>query len=61
MVTYVNLDVSIHGLQLKDDSELETFRLSIESIFRKLHPSLRFESDVVVEIVEHSGACGGDK
>jgi hypothetical protein len=57
MIPYVYFGVSMHGLQLKNDGEVEALRAKIEEAIRPLHPGIRFDSDVEVETVEHAGLC----
>jgi hypothetical protein len=57
MISYVNFSIAMHGLNLKDDQEVETLRTKIEEAVRAIHPGQRDDSDVEVEVEEHSGTC----
>ena len=55
MIRYVRFIVSLHGLQLNEECQVDELREKIETAVRKIHPSLRFDSDVEVEIEEQAG------
>ncbi len=57
MIPYVNFSVEMHGLSLKDDSEVENLRIKLDKIIRENMPPARFDSDLEVDVIEHAGEC----
>lgn len=55
MMSYVRFSVSLHGLDFKSSKELDDLAAKIKSAVAAIHPALRFDDDVEVEIDEHSG------
>jgi hypothetical protein len=57
-IVYVNFDVSIHGMKLESEAEMEALRQRIKQLIEENHPagySNILDSDVEVEITEHAG------
>lgn len=54
-VVYLGISVELHGLELKKESHTEVIREQIENFVRNIHPSLNYDSDVCVEIMESTG------
>jgi hypothetical protein len=57
MTAYAQFSIAFHGLKFEDCGQLDGIRTALENYALSIHPGLRFDSDVEVEIVEHSGKC----
>lgn len=55
MVNYIGGEFQIHGLQLKTEGEMVAFVTAIRDAIRKIHLTLRVESDVEFEVTEQAG------
>jgi hypothetical protein len=59
MIVYARFSVSLHGMSLRTEAELEQLRQRMDELVRQhVHPSGGsniFDSDVEVEIEEHAG------
>ncbi|MCK4245553.1 MAG: hypothetical protein KAX20_08015 [Candidatus Omnitrophica bacterium] len=54
-VRYVGGTFEIHGLQLKTQKELSELIAKMEAALRAIHPGLRFNEDVVLDVAEIAG------
>lgn len=55
MKVYARFDLSLHGLQLKSEDEMDKVIAAIVDAVRAVHPTLRADSDVELELVETAG------
>lgn len=64
-VVYVQFELSVHGLNIKTQDELNALQAAIKNAVDAIHPGgrtddrdgspLRLESDVEIELVESAG------
>ena len=57
MIPYASFEVQMFSLEIKDDNELGLLRDKIEQAVKAIHPEMKYDSDVNVEILEHAGKC----
>jgi len=62
MIEYARFDISFYSLKVLDDNELEKLRGKIEESMNEILPEFNHalpinDSDIDVEVVEHSGEC----
>jgi len=55
MIAFIRFDVQLHGLALETEQQMDELRVKIKKAIQDVHPSLRFDGDVEVEIEEHAG------
>jgi hypothetical protein len=60
MIPYASFEVQMFSLEIKDDNELGLLRDKIEQAVKAIHPEMKYDSDVNVEILEHAGKCFDD-
>jgi hypothetical protein len=54
-IKYIKFSVGVYSLNLKTDKEVQDLMEKVAAAVRKVHPSLRFDDDVEIEVDEQAG------
>lgn len=55
MVVYFGGTFEVHGLQLERYEDIDALAVKMEKAMRAVHPSLRFDSDVILTVEDRAG------
>ena len=55
MIVYFGGTFEVHGLQLEKYEDIDALAAKMETAMRTVHPSLRFDSDVVLIVEDRAG------
>ena len=55
MIVFFGGTFELHGLQLEKYGDIDALAKKMEAAMRSVHPSLRFDDDVVLTVLERAG------